>query len=77
MSLFAKGKHAEAQCLQLLSVNMVEAVKRYRPLPALKSMMKLAGVDCGPTRLPLIPMASAEIEGLRQALAAMGFLEWM
>ena len=77
MSLFAKGKHAEAQCLQLLSVNMVEAVKRYRPLPALKSMMKLAGVDCGPTRLPLIPMTSAEIEGLRQELAAIGFLEWL
>ncbi len=77
MRCFAEGQLAEAQRLQLISVRMVEAVKKYRPLPALKSMMKLAGVDCGPTRLPLIPMTSAEIEGLRQELAAIGFLEWL
>ena len=74
---FAAGKLSEAQRLQLLSVRMVEAVKKYRPLPALKSMMKLAGVDCGPTRQPLVAMTAAECDALNRDLAEIGFLEWM
>lgn len=77
ISLFAGGKLAEAQALQLISAKMVEAVKRYRPLPALKAMMKIAGVDCGPTRNPLIAMTDLELEGLRQELVDIGFLRWM
>ena len=77
MALFADGQLAEAQQLQLLSVRMVEAVKKYRPLPALKSMMKLGGIDCGPTRKPLLTMTPAEIDALERDLAKIGFLEWM
>jgi N-acetylneuraminate lyase len=74
---FAAGKHAEAQRLQWLSARMVQAVCKHRPLPALKSMMALAGVDCGPVRLPLVAMAADEIEALKRELAEIGFLEWM
>lgn len=77
MSLFSSGQQSEARRLQLISVQMVEAVKKYRPLPALKSMMKLAGVDCGPTRLPLKAMTEGEVEALTRDLEAIGFLEWM
>lgn len=77
MALFADGQLAEAQRLQLISVKMVEAAKKYRPLPALKSMMKLGGIDCGPTRKPLLAMTPAEIDALERDLAEIGFLEWM
>jgi N-acetylneuraminate lyase len=77
MAHFAAGKHAEAQRLQLLSARMVEVVRKYRPLPALKSMMKLVGVDCGPMRLPLVAMRPDEFDALKRDLAAIGFLEWM
>jgi len=74
---FAQGDHKRAQQLQLLSAQMVEAVKKFRPLPALKSMMKLAGIDCGPTRLPLVAMRSEETEALKLSLEALDFPKWM
>jgi N-acetylneuraminate lyase len=74
---FDAGRIKEAQALQLMSVQMVNLVKKYRPLPALKSMMKIAGIDCGPTRRPLVAMRESEIEALRASLAELGFLEWM
>jgi N-acetylneuraminate lyase len=77
MALFAAGKHADAQRLQLLSAQMVQAVQKFRPLPALKSMMQLAGVDCGPVRLPLLAMTPDECDSLKRDLAEIGFLEWM
>lgn len=77
MARFAAGDLAEARRLQLLSVQMVEAVKRYRPLPALKAMMGFAGVDCGPTRLPLQAMTADETAALKAEVEAIGFLSWM
>jgi len=76
-SSFVQGNHAEAQRLQLLSAQMVEAVKKHRPLPALKSMMKLAGIDCGPTRQPLVAMRAEEFDVLTHDLTELGFLTWM
>ena len=73
----AAGDLAEARRLQLLSVHMVEAVKRFRPLPALKTMLSFVGLDCGPTRLPLQAMTADETAALERELAAIGFLEWM
>lgn len=73
---FESGKIEEARQLQLLSVQMVVLVQKYRALPALKSMMKIAGIDCGPTRLPLVPMKPEEIESLKCGLEALDFLKW-
>jgi len=70
-------KHAEAQRLQLMSVEMVNVVQKYRPLPALKSMMKIAGIDCAPARLPLVAMTDGEITEREAVLGETGFLEWM
>lgn len=74
---FESGKIEEARQLQLISVQMVVLVQKYRALPALKSMMKIAGIDCGPTRLPLVAMKPEEIESLRSGLEALDFLKWM
>jgi N-acetylneuraminate lyase len=78
MALFAAGKLAEAQRLQTLSARMVlHLIAKYRPLPALKAMMKFVGLDCGPTRLPQVALTPAEIDVLRGDLDEMGFLAWM
>lgn len=77
IACFEAGRLDEARRLQLLSARMVEAIKRFRPLPALKSMMRLAGVDCGPTRSPLPAMSGSEFAALERELAEIGFLEWM
>ena len=74
---FESGKIEEARQLQLLSVQMVLLAQKFRALPALKSMMKIAGIDCGPTRLPLVAMMPDEIESLRCGLEALGFLNWI
>lgn len=77
IAAFAAGNLLEAQRLQLLSVRMVEVIKRYRPLPAQKAMMSFIGIDAGPTRLPLQPMSAEETAALKQELDAIGFLQWM
>jgi N-acetylneuraminate lyase len=77
MAHFVAGQLDDARRLQLLSARMVEAVKRYRPLPALKAMMSFIGPDCGPTRLPLQAMTLRESQALRRELDELGFLEWM
>lgn len=74
---FEQGELKEAQRLQLLSAQMVEAIKKHRPLPALKSMMKLVGIDCGPTRQPLVTMQTNEFEELKNDLTKLDFLRWM
>jgi N-acetylneuraminate lyase len=74
---FAEGRMAEARRLQLLSARMVEIIRRWRPLPALKAMMRLAGVDCGPVRAPLTALTTAELDALEAELAAIDFLKWM
>jgi N-acetylneuraminate lyase len=77
MARFAAGDHAAAQKLQLMSARMVQAVVKARPLPALKSMMQLVGIDCGPTRLPLVALKPGEFDALKRELTQIGFLEWM
>jgi N-acetylneuraminate lyase len=77
IACFAAGDLAGAQRLQLLSVRMVEVIKRYRPLPAQKAMMSFVGIDCGPTRLPMQAMTPEETASLEHELAQIGFLEWM
>ena len=74
---FEAGQIEEARRLQHLSVRMVEVAKAYRPLPALKAMLAIAGCDCGPTRLPLVALQESELASVRRDLAELGFLEWM
>jgi hypothetical protein len=40
-------------------------------------MIKLAGVDCGPVRLPMVVMMPDEVAALERDLAEIGFLDWM
>lgn len=75
---YQAGDLAAAQRRQLLSSQMVyQVVRHYRGAPGIKAMMAVAGLDCGPTRLPQVALTPAEIEALRRDLTGLGFLEWL
>jgi len=63
---FERRDLAEAQRLPGLSVQMVKQLYRCRGQPAFKAMMKLVGVDCGPSRLPLIALEPDEVTSLKK-----------
>jgi N-acetylneuraminate lyase len=73
---FARGDLEEARTCQARSVELVRVICRYRDLAALKGIMKLIGLDCGPCRLPLVTLTARELPDLEKDLRAIGFFEW-
>jgi N-acetylneuraminate lyase len=76
MAAFARGDLAEARQWQLLSVQMVSALKRYPFITAMKLAMAMQGVDCGRCRLPQGRLDAAQEEQLKRDLDALGFFDW-
>jgi N-acetylneuraminate lyase len=71
---FESGDLAAARALQASSRDLVAAVQAHGGLPAMKAAMSLAGVDCGPCRLPLRTLDERQIESLREDLEASGLI---
>jgi N-acetylneuraminate lyase len=76
MAAFARGDLAEARQWQLLSVQMVNVLKRYPFITAMKLAMAMQGVDCGPCRLPQGRLDAGQEEQLKRDLDALGFFDW-
>ncbi len=76
ISAFAENNIAEAQRLQGLAVQMVNAIMQFEAQPGLKAMMKLVDLDCGPSRLPLVTLKPDEVDKLRRDMEEIGFFEW-
>ena len=62
-----------ARAEQARSVAMVRVIERFSPLAALKFIMKLVGVDCGPVRPPLANLTTAEQSQLWSGLDEVEF----
>ena len=73
---FAKNNITEAQRLQGLAVQMVNVIMQFDGQPSLKAMMSLVGLDCGPSRLPLVTLKPYEVDKLRRDLEAIDYFEW-
>jgi len=73
---FQREDLAAARALQEQAAGIVEAILSYASHPALKATMRLVGVDCGPPRLPLEPLAASAVEALERDLRATGLFEW-
>lgn len=73
---YNKGKLSEARKYQLKSIKMVRVFQKYRGHPAFKATMKLIGLDCGPTRLPLETLTQGELKEMESELEDIGFFEW-
>ena len=41
-----------------------------------KAFMKLCGIDCGPPRLPQLPLTNESLKSLKSDLEDIGFFEW-
>lgn len=70
------GNMEKACSLQSRSAHLVNVLLKYGVLPAGKAIMKLVGADCGPTRLPIRPLSSAQFDNLQKDLDAIGFFEY-
>ena len=75
MAAFQRGDVEEATRCQGQAVAMVNIILRYRGHAGLKATMGLLGLDCGPTRLPIVSLKPDEVESLRRELDAIGFFQ--
>lgn len=76
MDAFDHKDLEEARRLQLRSIHMIRAIYRYPFHSAMKQVLKMLGIDCGPCRLPQPHIGSTQVERLKRDLDEMGFFEW-
>ncbi len=74
IELYRDGNHAEAKELQMRLIEPTLAVTSWYGIPGLKAAMDLSGYYGGCTRLPLLPISSAEIEEIKNIFISAGFL---
>ncbi len=72
--LYKDGNHTEAKELQMRLIGPTVAVTSRYGIPGLKAAMDLFGYYGGRSRLPLLPVDSAEIEEIKNIFTGAGFL---
>ena len=73
IAAFERGDMPTARREMTRARNCVQVLVDYGGLPAGKAMLKLAGIDCGPVRLPLRTLSSERVVTMRSALEAIGW----
>jgi N-acetylneuraminate lyase len=76
LEAYQGGDLEEARELQALSVTLVRHLAGFPFHPAMKEVLRLIGMDCGPCRLPHRRLTSDESRRLRAGLEEMGFFKW-
>jgi N-acetylneuraminate lyase len=74
---FEANDFATARAEQMRSVHMIARIAADGYMASAKAVMKMLGVDVGPTRLPNANLAAAQVKSLRSDLEQMGFFEWV
>ena len=74
IKLYKDGSHAEAKELQMRLIEPTIAVTSRYGVPGLKAAMELTGYYGGRSRLPILPITSAEIEEIKNIFTAAGFI---
>lgn len=73
---FNAGDISEAKTHQMFSVQVNDIMARYGGgIVVGKAMEKLAGLDCGPCRIPLKNLSEAEAALMKEELEAIGFFD--
>ena len=73
---FSRGELDDARQLQAQAARIVHAILKHPLHPALKATMAIAGVECGPPRLPLIALEQSDLDILKADLNNTGFFTW-
>jgi N-acetylneuraminate lyase len=55
---------------------MIAVILKHGVLRTGKATMTMIGIDCGPTRAPLLPLVGDELDSVRRAYERMGFFDW-
>jgi len=76
MDAYEAGDMATAQAEQSRAREMVALLYRSGGLAAVKPIMKMIGLDCGPPRLPLHRLGRSESARVRAGLEGLGFFEY-
>ncbi|MFW6189000.1 MAG: dihydrodipicolinate synthase family protein [Planctomycetota bacterium] len=76
MDAFERGDLEAARADQHRANEMVAVMGRFGGVRAAKAMMRFAGLDCGPPRLPLRALDEEEMDALRGELDAVGFFDY-
>jgi N-acetylneuraminate lyase len=77
LAALAAGDLDKARRQQSRSQQIVRTFVPYGPRAAQKAIMSMVGPDCGPTRLPVVPLTAPKVEALKTELQAIGFFEWI
>jgi len=77
LAAWERGDVNFARKEQFRSVQLVQILQKRGYLPSSKAVMKMLGVDVGPTRLPLAALSHAESKALQAELEDAGFFEWI
>ncbi|MEX0793346.1 MAG: dihydrodipicolinate synthase family protein [Pirellulaceae bacterium] len=80
-----QGRLTDARKFQSHSQALVRAFIPFGPRGAQKEIMRMVGnalpkgqrFDCGPPRLPIMPLTEANRNSLREALQTLGFFRWI
>lgn len=77
VAAYRSGELELADTLQKQSVVLIDQLAARGYPSASKLMMRLLGIDCGPTRLPQATMAASAELRLRADLERIGFFDWI
>ncbi len=77
LAAFAVGDMETVRQEQLRSQAIVRAFIPYGPRGAQKAIMKMIGIDCGPSRLPVPTLMQIQYAALERELREIGFFEWI
>ncbi len=77
LAAFDVGDWETVRCEQSRSQAIVRAFLPYGPRGAQKAMMKMIGIDCGPSRLPVSTLTPTQYTALENDLRKLGFFEWI
>jgi len=73
---WSRGDTDAARAEQTRSAEMIGIIHRHGGVAAMKAVMALVGVDCGPVRPPLRPLTDEQIDALAADLDAAGFADY-
>jgi N-acetylneuraminate lyase len=77
LNAFAVGDSETVRREQSRSQAIVRAFLPYGPRGAQKAIMKMIGIDCGPSRLPVATLTQSQFSALESELRAIGFFDWI
>jgi N-acetylneuraminate lyase len=73
---FNSGNIPEARRCQSLAMTLVRRLCRYPFHPAMKEIMKMHEIQCGPCRLPMTPLSADQAASLRKDLEGLRYFDW-